>query len=70
MIYEANVLLVDGRTVCATVEANSRQDAKYEFAHFPYVEVDGQRILVNRPDFRSVKKAKDQADEAFKDALE
>lgn len=70
MIYEATITIQDGRKVIASVEADDKDDAKYEFAHFPYVEIDGKHFNVTKVDYRTVRLAVDQTDSAFRDELE
>jgi len=57
MIYEARVTLEDGRTATGTVDAEDGQDAKYEFAHSMFIELDSQQFRIVKVDYRSVRLA-------------
>jgi hypothetical protein len=56
--YEARAILTDGRTATVTVEAEDTEEAKYLLHHCGHtVTVEGERLDVERYDYRTVKRA-------------
>lgn len=62
MIYEARVQLKDGRDVIGLVDAEDKDDAKWEFAHSPVMTISGDVVYVKNVDYRTVKLSKNQVE--------
>lgn len=58
MTFEAKIILEDGTTVYASVEAEDRQEAKFEFAHAPTVTIGDEVENIARVDYRSVRQVR------------